>query len=226
MKKLISVLLVTALGASVLTSCSSTETAGETAAPQETTVVAEQPQDDFSYEMTDDLNNLFSTAMEGWVGANYEPVAFLGVPADNPLGSSFLCRSTMVVPDAVPFWSIVTVQDVGSSVTVEDIKVIDYAASSTSDTAVLADGQDGEPLLGGWTDADEDVTAEVVTMCASALDGGNYSVPVAVLATQVVSGTNYCVLVRDNDAGAWTIAFIYLNLEGHAEATNLAALNI
>jgi len=213
MKKLLSILLVTALGASVLTACSAEP--AETAAPEETVVEETQAaQGDFSYEMTDDLNNLFDAAMENFVGVNYEPVAYLGVPSSNPLGSSFLCKATAVVPDAVPYWAIVTVQDVGSTVSVEDVKVIDYAASSSGNTAVLADDQ-GEPLLGGWEDAAaEDLTGDITASDVN---------PVAVLATQVVSGMNYCCLVCNN--GSWSLTYVYQDLQGNADVTNNVALD-
>ena len=214
MKKLLSLVLITALGASVLTACAS-EPAETTAAPEET--VAEETmgaQEVFSYEMTADRTNLFDAAMESFVGVNYEPIAFLGVPASNPLGSTFLCKATAVVPDAVPYWAIVTVQDAGSTVSVEEVKVIDYAASSNAGTAVLADDQ-GEPLLGGWEDAAaEDLTSSITAEGVT---------PVAVLASQVVSGMNYCCLVCDN--GSWNLVYVYQDLQGGAEITNTAALD-
>lgn len=215
MKKLLSILLVAALGASVLTACSA-DAAETTAAPEETVIAEDAPaaQDDFSYEMTDDRINLFDAAMENWVGVNYEPVVYLGVPASNPLGSSFLCKATAVVPDAVPYWAIVTVQDVGSTVSIEDVKVIDYATSSSGNTAVLADDQ-GEPLLGGWQDAAaEDLTGDITAADVN---------PVAVLATQVVSGMNYCCLVCNN--GSWSLTYVYQDLQGNADVTNTVSLD-
>lgn len=215
MKKLLSILLVAALGASVLTACSA-EAAETIAAPEETVIAEDAPaaQDDFSYEMTDDRINLFDAAMENWVGVNYEPVVYLGVPASNPLGSSFLCKATAVVPDAVPYWAIVTVQDVGSTVSVEDVKVIDYATSSSGNTAILADDQ-GEPLLGGWQDAAaEDLTGDITAADVN---------PVAVLATQVVSGMNYCCLVYNN--GSWSLTYVYQDLQGNADVTNTVSLD-
>ena len=215
MKKLLSVLLITALGASVLTACSS-DPAETSAAPEETVIEEQAPaaSGDFSYEMTADLTSLFDAAMENYVGVNYEPVVYLGTPSSNPLGSIFLCKATAVVPDAVPYWAIVTVQDVGDTVSVEDVKVIDYAASSSANTAVLADDQ-GEPLLGGWEDAAaEDLTGDIIPEDV---------VPVAVLASQVVSGMNYCCLVCND--GSWNLVYVYQDLQGGADVTNSVALD-
>lgn len=218
MKKLVSLLVAVALCASVLTACTDAP-AEETAEAETTAIAAEQSQaaSDFSYEITPDRAGLLAAAIDGLVGVDYEAVAFLGVPSDNPLGSSFLCKASAVVPDAVPYYAIVTVQDVGSSVTVESIQVIDYAASSTSAAAVLAADQ-GEPLLGGWEDAAAedltgDITAEGVT-------------PVAVLATQVVSGMNYCCLTVNDANDGFNLTYVYQDLQGNAEVTNTAALNI
>ena len=197
------------------------EAAGEAeeqseAAPEETVIEEQAPaaSGDFSYEMTADLTGLFDVAMENYVGVNYEPVVYLGTPSSNPLGSSFLCKATAVVPDAVPYWAIVTVQDVGDTVSVEDVRVIDYAASSSANTAVLADDQ-GEPLLGGWEDAAaEDLTGDIIPEDV---------VPVAVLASQVVSGMNYCCLVCND--GSWNLVYVYQDLQGGADVTNSVALD-
>lgn len=219
MKKLLSVLLITAIGTCAFTACN--EDIAEGAVPEEVAQIVDEATSTepsgTSYELTADQTNLFAAAMEHFVGVNYEPVIYLGIPEENPLGSSFLCKATAVVPDATPFWAIVTVQDVGESVTIENIQVIDYAGSSNSDTAVLVSNQ-GEPLMGGWQDAanedlTEDVTAEGVT-------------PVVILARQVVSGMNYCCLTRNDTDDGWNLTYVYQNLQGGAEVTNTAALNI
>ena len=238
MKKLISILLITALGTSFMTACAEAH-APETVQtePEETIIETDEDIPDFSWEMTDDRINLFEAAMEDLDGGpSYTPVVYLGVPSDNPLGSCFLCRTTRALPDAVPYWSIVTVQDVGSTVTAEDVRLIDYAASSTADTAVLAESQSGL-LPGGWEDAvNIEVDDEIINMCVNAFSfigmDGTLNVddvtPAAVLATQVVAGTNYCMLIREDHTGyqGWLLVYIYQDLEGHAEVTNMMHLDI
>ena len=239
MKKLLSILLVTALGTSFMTACAEAhapETA-ETSETEETVIETEADAPEFSWEMTDDRINLFEAAMEEREGGiSYTPVVYLGVPADNPLGNCFLCRSSAVVPDARPYWSVVTVRDVGSSVTVEDVRLIDYAASSTADVGVYAESSTA-PVPGGWEDAvNIEVDDEIIDMCVSAFSfigmDGTLNVddvtPAAVLATQVVAGTNYCMLIREDHTGyqGWLLAYIYQDLEGHAEVTNLIHLDI
>ena len=217
MKKLVSVFLVTALAASVLTACSDTETANDTAVPEtQAEAVETQAAAEFNPAMTDDLQNLFDAGMEGFVGVDYTPVLFMGVPADNPLGNTFLCTACVVSPDAVPYWALVTMEDVGSEVNITDIKIIDYAAAST-DAAVTLTDDNGEALLGGWqATTDVPVPDEVQN-----IDGHMFY---EVLATQVVSGMNYsCICLED---GQWEIVTVYVNTEGAAEVTNIADLSI
>ncbi|MBP5179831.1 MAG: hypothetical protein J6127_00880 [Clostridiales bacterium] len=210
MKKLISVILALSMSTALLSACAdSAEPSEETSASVESAASA-QAREGADCEVTSDRQNLFAAAMEGFTGANYEPVLYLGVPASNPLGSTFLCDSNMVIPDAVPYWAFVTVQDVGSSVTIEDIKVPDYGASSTGDSVVWGDNQ-SEPALGSWELTDDiGVPADVYEAFLEVTDGQLNSEPEALLATQVVNGTNYCILTCDG--GQWK--FVYINISG------------
>ena len=57
------------------------------------------------------------------------------------------------------------------------------------------------------------------------LVGATYT-PVALLSTQLVSGTNYCILcqitpVVQNAVPSWNLVYIYVDLEGNAEIMNV-----
>ena len=88
-----------------------------------------------------------------------------------------------------------------------------------------------EMMVGGW----ELVEAQAVPLPEDAQaafdkavenrDGMTY-VPVALLGTQLVAGTNYCILcqttpVVPNATPAWSLVYIYADLEGNAEITNV-----
>ncbi len=214
MKKILSIILATALCTSLITACSqdvSDETSVETETEQ---VVPDRGATSEAPEFTDDMHNLFDAGMEGLTGVGYEALIYLGTPESNPLGSSFLCRATMVVPDPVPYWAIVTMQDVGDSVTIESIQTIDYGSSSTGNSAVLAESS-RDAVLGSWTDTESlDVPDEISAVVPNAT---------AVLATQLVSGTNYCVLTW---ADGWNLTFVYVDLDGNAEVTNTVSLSL
>ena len=91
-------------------------------------------------------------------------------------------------------------------------------------------------LAGGW----ENVTAEAAVLPEEAqiafdkatekLAGASYT-PVALLSTQVVAGRNYCILcqimpVTADPAPSWALVYIYADLDGNAQITNVYELYI
>jgi len=101
---------------------------------------------------------------------------------------------------------------------------------------VLSASAIAEPLAGGW----ENVPHEFVELPEDAqaafdkaLDGlvGAEYTPVALMSTQVVAGMNYCILcqivpVVPDAAPTWALVYIYADLEGNAEITNVYDLYI
>jgi len=101
---------------------------------------------------------------------------------------------------------------------------------------ICATGALAEPLAGGWQNVPhvaEELPAEAQTAFDKAVDGlvgANY-VPVALLSTQVVAGMNYCILcqvtpVTPDATPTWALVYIYADLEGNAEITNVYELYI
>jgi len=82
-----------------------------------------------------------------------------------------------------------------------------------------------ESALGGWTAvADGMLTEEAIAALDKALEGftGSDVKPVSLLATQVVSGTNYCILctvtpVVPNAQPHWSLVYVYADLSGNAQ---------
>ncbi len=93
-----------------------------------------------------------------------------------------------------------------------------------------------EEIDGGWeipvTEANA-LTEEAQSAFDKATEqlmGVNYT-PVALLATQVVAGTNYCILCQATavvpDAKPyWTLLYLYADLEGNVEILNIYDLYI
>ena len=93
-----------------------------------------------------------------------------------------------------------------------------------------------EMTVGGWTPAAHEA-AELPEDAQAAfdkaleqLDGASYT-PVALLSTQVVAGTNYCILcqiapVVPDPVPVWALVYIYADLQGNAEITNVYELYI
>ncbi len=101
---------------------------------------------------------------------------------------------------------------------------------------LCATGALAEPLAGGWENVPHDAAelpGDAQAAFDRALDGlvGAQYVPVALLSTQVVAGTNYCVLcqitpVAADAAPTWALVYVYADLQGNAEITNVYELYI
>ena len=93
----------------------------------------------------------------------------------------------------------------------------------------LCFGACAESLEGGWAvTADTAVTEEAQKALDSALTGfvGSNIEAVALLGTQLVSGTNYCLLCRvtpvvPNATGTYALVYVYQPLSGDAELMNI-----
>ena len=93
-----------------------------------------------------------------------------------------------------------------------------------------------EPLAGGWENVPHEA-AELPEDAQSALDraleglvGAEYT-PVALMSTQVVAGMNYCILcqitpVVPDATPSWALVYVYADLQGNAEITNIYELYI
>lgn len=91
---------------------------------------------------------------------------------------------------------------------------------------VPALAEEAEPLVGGWTPTEGDPTQipeEVLTAFTKAMEeltGCDY-MPVALLATQLVAGTNYCLLcqtrlVTPEAPVSYALVYLYAALDGSA----------
>ena len=91
-----------------------------------------------------------------------------------------------------------------------------------------------EQLTGGWTvSTDSTISSEVQEVFKKATesyDDGIYT-PVALLATQVVAGTNYCLLCREagstnNAPDRYVLMYVYADLQGGAKVLEVSDIPI
>ena len=89
-------------------------------------------------------------------------------------------------------------------------------------------------LVGGWTEAEgarlSDEAGAAFSKALEGLTGVSYE-PLALLGTQLVSGTNYCILcqatvVYPGAAPYYALVYVYADLQGNAELLNIVALDI
>ena len=93
-----------------------------------------------------------------------------------------------------------------------------------------------EPLDGGWQNVPceaAELPEDAQAAFDKALDGlvGAEYTPVALLSTQVVAGMNYCILcqitpVVPDATPTWALVYIYADLQGNAEITNVYDLYV
>ena len=77
--------------------------------------------------ITDEVRTLFDRAMEGLVGVNYVPVAYLGSQIVAGYGHAILCQATTVYPGAAPRWVIVYLfEALDGSVSITDIADLNW----------------------------------------------------------------------------------------------------
>ena len=64
-----------------------------------------------SPELTEDRTALFEKAVEGLLGVSYVPVVYLGNQVVAGTNHCFLCKATVIYPDAVPSYALVYVYE-------------------------------------------------------------------------------------------------------------------
>ncbi len=87
-------------------------------------------------EITSDELVVFDKAVEGLMGVKYEPVLLLGTQVVAGTNYAFLCKGTVVYPDALPYWYILYVyEDLQGNVEVLDIENLELAVPSLTNAA-------------------------------------------------------------------------------------------
>lgn len=175
-----------------------------------------------SVELTDEVRALLDKALEDYTGLNVVPVAYLGSQVVAGTNHALLCRIAPVTPDAVETWAIVYLyEDLEGRVEITEVK--DFGRSTELSTGSESGGW-GLPTTPELTDADR-------AAFETALEGftGVACEPVALLSLQVVGGFNKCFLCRATpvypDAqSTWALVYVYEDLEGGAEITEIADL--
>ena len=172
--------------------------------------------------ITDEVKAMMEKISAQYEGISYVPVAYISSQVVAGTNHSILCK-TLVDGEESGTWSIAVVY--------EDLEGnVELMNMMESDAEAFV-----EPLEGGWQDPESpEMTAEALDAFEKAMEGitDTEYTPLALVSTQVVAGTNYCVLAMTKDAEAdgeegMSLVYIYADLEGNAEVTEFApfALN-
>ena len=77
--------------------------------------------------ITDEIRAVFEKAMNGFVGVNYVPEAYLGMQTAEEHHHAILCQATTVYPGAVPRWVIVYLsEDPDGGAAIQDIAELNW----------------------------------------------------------------------------------------------------
>ena len=166
--------------------------------------------------LTPKVRNAFEKAFAGLEGVSYTPYALLATRT-TASGTQYrvLCKATGCYPDAQEEYVVVTLKR----------GLLGRAESLNVDDALCeTDLVDDKEMTGGWQEAQSPaMTDEAKAAFEKATDGllcVDY-VPVALLSTQVVAGTNYRILCEATEVypGAEThyaVMTVYEGLDGSA----------
>ena len=162
----------------------------------------------------------FHAAIGNQEGLQIEPIALLGTQVVSGLNYMFFCTETPSNSTKDSSYKVVIVyKDLTGSSTITQIRDFDFNSYLGNKAA-----KDTSDLVGGWT-VNNDMTGskikeEVMDAFSKAVETEEASyTPIAVLAHQVVAGTNYAVLcLQENDENSFiSVLTIYNDLEGNAE---------
>ena len=188
--------------------------------------------------LSDEEQAVFDHAIEGYDGMELQPVCVLATQVVAGVNYAFLCQGSPTTANPEPGWYVVVVyENLEGACEVSSAKQIDV-----SEPAVVADddlSDEAGAIVGGWTVApqitDDTITIPDKAAAAFALAGEEYVgmdlSPLALLATQVVAGTNYRVLcvgapVVPNAETRLFVVNVYEDLEGKAEYSNVSTFDL
>lgn len=174
-----------------------------------------------SPEVTDEVKSLLEKALEETVGAQYTPVALLETQVVAGTNYRLLCRRAVTSPEAEETYAYVTIYaDLNGGAELLDI----------ADTGVktnLSEEAEGAYEAVSSPELTEEAK-KAFDQSIEGLTGVSYE-PLALLATQVVSGTNYVILCRSQVVypgadSSYSLMTVYQDLQGKAETLDIEEL--
>lgn len=142
-------------------------------------------------------------------------------------GALMACGSTANSSKATETISKTTSETVSETTAGETEKTDKTSGTATETT------ENGAPVGGYEKPESPVITDDIRTICEKAfadLEGATYE-PVALIGTQVVEGTNYCILFRTapvvpNAVETYALGYIYEDLKGNVEVTDIVSSSV
>ena len=178
-------------------------------------------------DVTAEEKDILAKALEGLVGVSYEAKTVIATQTVAGKNYAFLCVATPATADSEPYWTVVVVYaDLQGNTELTCINTIDPAFIATLENLPEIDS-------GAWASAVKEngvVVNEAVSNAFMNYTGVDL-LPIAVLGTQLVSGTNYRMLAYGTTVTATPVSGlyvvdVYVNLEGGSEITSVKAFDL
>lgn len=179
-----------------------------------------------------EVRETFTKAMEGYVGMDFEPVAYLGSQVVAGTNYQILCLGTTVTAVPVTAYKVVTIyKDLEGNATVSNVADFDIGAVEE-----MKDAQaQTEQLAGGWTAPEVHEEAvlpedakEAFEKATSSLKGATY-IPETLLGTKVIAGAEYAFLCHTEGVNGepvhHAVIFVAANADGSYEVLNITPIN-
>ena len=232
---LASVLFMTACGGSANTTETTTESKTETTKASDTaseTIVGgwTVSEEIVTPVLTEESKKAFDDAIKEYTGMNLEPAALLATQVVSGTNYLYLCKGEAVTASPEPGWYLAVVyKDLQGNSSISNVEEIDL------DDIKGDDDEEMENLLGGWQIAE---VSDAVTLpekewsafkkAADAYKDITFN-PLAVMATQLVSGMNYKIFCHGTNAKGQTglyVVTMYEDIEGNAQITEVEPLSL
>ena len=188
--------------------------------------------DTASTSMPEELLPAFMSVTDSVEDTTYAVVAYLGSQIVSGTNYQVLCTATPKDSKAASLKVLIIYIDLEGKAQlskVSDFNIADYTESA---------GKVAEQnLAGGWTVNSDIEPAKLPDNAQKAFDKaiagyeGNELIPMALLGTQVVSGTNYAILCgsaikTEEPVNVLQVVTIYADLSDNAEITNICTLDL
>lgn len=233
MKRMIAIILTVLLVVS-LAACSGSKENPSTASATEEAVVGGWVvySDTAASAMPNELFTAYTKVTADAGDVSYAPVAYLGSQAVSGTNYALLCAVTPKDAKNADLKVLIIYVDLDGNATLSkesDFNIADYTESAGKVTE--------KNLAGGWTITEDAGSASMPDYAQAAFDkavasfDGNKLEPMALLGTQVVSGTNYAFLCRstmvtEEPVSNLQVVTVYADLNENASITNICTLDI
>ena len=184
--------------------------------------------------VTAEQQAVFDKASEGYAGMDLLPVCVLGTQVVAGTNYAFLCLGTPATAEPEAGWYVaVAYEDLEGTCEMSSVEQIDASEPATADASAP------EGLTGGWAVVPKltNDTVAIPEEAASAFAAGGEGYtgmdlsPLALLATQVVAGTNYRILcvgapTAPDAESELCVVDVFEDLEGRAEYSDLRTFDL